>query len=210
MHNVNTRLPIFPLPVFILPGGVTRLRIFEPRYLKMVKIATKKQGFVIWLNSIESEGGEESNTKSTTSELQTVKSENPDMLWGSWVEIINFDQGDDGILEIDVKCKSLVEILSSDQDDDGLHFGMVSDILHWSQETDHRITDTLSQSLDEVFDNNTMLNKLYVDKATSNASWVVARWLELIPVDLAIKTSFVHSHNYEEAKCFVQSIIFNE
>ncbi len=34
MATVN--LPIFPLPVFLLPKGVTRLRIFEERYLKMV------------------------------------------------------------------------------------------------------------------------------------------------------------------------------
>ncbi|MDO6508249.1 LON peptidase substrate-binding domain-containing protein [Colwellia sp. 4_MG-2023] len=210
MNNVNTRLPIFPLPVFILPGGITRLRIFEPRYLKMVKIATQEQGFVIWLNSIESEDSDSINTKAENPDLKTIESEEPDTLWGSWVEIINFDQGDDGILEIDVQCKSLVEILSSDKDEDDLHFGEVSDISHWSQETDQDTTDILSQSLDEVFDSNTMLNKLYVEKATHNANWVVARWLELIPVDLAIKTSFVHSHSYEEAKGFVQSIIFNE
>jgi Lon protease-like protein len=210
MQNVNTRLPIFPLPVFILPGGITRLRIFEPRYLKMVKIATQEQGFVIWLNSIESEDSDSINTKAENPDLKTIESEEPDTLWGSWVEIINFDQGDDGILEIDVQCKSLVEILSSDKDEDDLHFGEVSDISHWSQETDQDTTDILSQSLDEVFDNNTILNKLYVDKATNNANWVVARWLELIPVDLDIKTSFVHSHNYKEAKHFVQSIIFNE
>ncbi|MBU2925886.1 LON peptidase substrate-binding domain-containing protein [Colwellia sp. 1_MG-2023] len=210
MQKVKTRLPIFPLPVFILPGGITRLRIFEPRYLKMVKIATQEQGFVIWLNSIESEDSDAINTKAENPDLKTMEPKEPDTLWGSWVEIINFDQGDDGILEIDVQCKSLVNILSSDQDEDDLHFGVVSERSHWSQEIEQSTTDTLSQSLDNVFDSNTMLNKLYVEKATHNANWVVARWLELIPVDLAIKTSFVHSHSYEEAKGFVQSIIFNE
>lgn len=202
MQNVNTKLPVFPLPVFILPGGITRLRIFEPRYLKMVKIATQAQpqGFVIWLN----------NTEIVATEPEEIDVKTSHSLWGSWVDIINFDQGDDGILEIDVKCKSLVEILSIHKDENHLHFGDVSEISHWSQEESQRTTDVLSQSLNAVFDNNIALKKLYADTATSHANWVVARWLELIPVDLDVKTAFVHSQSYEEAKNFVQSIIFKE
>jgi Lon protease-like protein len=195
MQNVNTKLPIFPLPVFILPGGITRLRIFEPRYLKMVKIATQEKGFVIWLNSGKS---------------KDIKSENLDILWGSWVEIINFDQGEDGILEIDVKCKSLVEILSTEKDNDNLNFGVVSEISHWSQQIEESADNNLSESLVEVFNNNKLLDKLYVDKATNNTHWVVARWLELIPVDLDVKTSFFDGYNFEEAESFVSSIIYRE
>ena len=72
MNTLN--LPIFPLPVFLLPNGITRLRIFEPKYLKMIKIATKGQGFVIT-----------PNYKETNSS---------DVIWGSQVEVINFDQGE--------------------------------------------------------------------------------------------------------------------
>jgi len=49
MKKITVTLPIFPLPVFLLPGGVTKLRIFEPRYLKMVSTASSGQGFVAWL-----------------------------------------------------------------------------------------------------------------------------------------------------------------
>ncbi|MGS0730761.1 LON peptidase substrate-binding domain-containing protein, partial [Shewanella sp. 0m-11] len=31
------KLPLFPLQICILPGGFTQLRIFEPRYLRLVK-----------------------------------------------------------------------------------------------------------------------------------------------------------------------------
>ena len=41
MNNHNIELPLFPLSIFLLPGGITRLRIFEPRYLKMVAIASR-------------------------------------------------------------------------------------------------------------------------------------------------------------------------
>jgi Lon protease-like protein len=109
MNKIN--LPIFPLPVFLLPNGITRLRIFEPRDLKMVKIATKEQGFVITPNYNDTN--------------------NSNFVWGTWVEIINFHQGDNGILEIDVKSNYLVEISSLDKEKDNLLFGDISIIEHW-------------------------------------------------------------------------------
>ena len=53
------------------------------RYLKMIKIAAKGEGFIICLNHQDLESS-------------LIK-------WGSWVEIVNFYQGEDGVLEIDVK-----------------------------------------------------------------------------------------------------------
>lgn len=187
MNNEPLTLPIFPLPVFILPGGIIRLRIFEPRYLKMIKIATQGEGFVIWLNP------------------QT--SEKPMIKWGSWVEVVNFDQGKDGVLEIDVKCKALVDIQSVKKDLDNLHFGVVRETAHWSQNSDEYSVSELGNSLEEVFVNDKMLNELYADKYSQNTNWVVARWLEILPVKVAVKSDFVVVHNYEEAKTFVQSII---
>jgi Lon protease-like protein len=180
-------LPIFPLSVFLLPEGMTKLRIFEPRYLKMVSIALKGQGFIIWANS-------KNNLLSN-------------LVWGSWVEIINFDQGADGVLEIDVKCKSLVEIDAVELDSDNLNFGNIKQIKHWSQtNTDISITE-ISKSLEDVFANNANLNDLYPQKSINNPEWVIARWLELLPVDLETKASFVEEHNFQEAKKFVQSVL---
>lgn len=187
MIDTNLKLPIFPLPVFLLPNGITRLRIFEPRYLKMVKIATQGKGFVIWLSSKDSE--------------------KPIIEWGSWVEVVNFDQGKDGVLEIDVKCKALVEIQSIEKDSDNLHFGTVCETFHWSQSADDNSISELGESLEEVLVNDNMLSELYPDRHSRNANWVVARWLEILPVNLAIKSAFVDVHNYDEAKHFVQSII---
>lgn len=189
MNDSNLILPIFPLPVFMLPGGISRLRIFEPRYLKMIKIATKAQGFVIWSN----------HQVSNSSSFE----------WGSWVDIINFDQGDDGILEIDVKCKSLVEIPVIKKNADNLHFGEIKKISHWSQNLSEPdpVMDELTIGIEEVFENNATLKMLYVEKPTDNISWVIARWLELLPVDLSIKSSFVAQYGFIEAKGFVESII---
>ncbi|MBU2872115.1 LON peptidase substrate-binding domain-containing protein [Colwellia sp. E2M01] len=195
MNTVETKLPIFPLPVFLLPEGITRLRIFEQRYLKMVKLASQGQGFVIWLT--------------------TQDSEKPLIKWGSWVEIINFDQGADGVLEIDVKCKSLVEILSLDKDADNLHFGKVSKIPHWSQHNNiiteatkqSSLHKNLLESLHAVLAQEQHLSQLYTDENKQDTPWVIARWLELLPVNLSVKSRFVAIHSFEDAKHFVESII---
>jgi len=187
MNHAPLTLPIFPLPVFILPEGITRLRIFEPRYLKMVKIATQGEGFILWL-SIQG----------------AVK---PMIEWGSWVEVVNFDQGKDGVLEIDVKCKALVNIQSIEKDLDDLHFGTVCETFHWSQGVDDNPATELSDSLEEVLENNNMFSALYPDRYSQSPNWVVARWLEILPVNLDVKSAFVDVHSYDEAKHFVQSII---
>jgi Lon protease-like protein len=187
MNTNNISLPIFPLPIFLLPEGVTKLRIFEPRYLKMISIASKGGGFVIWSKS--------------------AKNSLPDSLWGSWVEIINFDQGQDGILEIDVKCKSLVELSVIETDSDNLYFGDIKEIKHWSQTDIDSSVVELSTSLADVFDNNPSLSELYPHKAIDRPSWVIARWLELLPINIDVKTTFIVEHNFQAAKELVQSVI---
>tara|TARA_B110000238_G_C16069174_1_gene414123 strand:+ start:92 stop:664 length:573 start_codon:yes stop_codon:yes gene_type:complete len=190
MKTELIHLPIFPLPVFLLPKGITRLRIFEPRYLKMVSVAVKGQGFVICLKSKE--------------EQLTNK------MWGSWVEIINFDQGKDGILEVDVKCKSLVELQSVTKSADDLYYSSVTHLNHWSTtliEADSSI-DKLSKSLLDVFEKNNMLMELYPEIPSNNAAWIVARWLELLPIVHTSKNNMVNKYNFEQAKDFVHTIIY--
>ncbi len=193
--NLNSNLPIFPLPVFLLPGGITRLRIFEQRYLKMIQIASKGSGFVIV------------STKTHVDKESTVTTQ--DNEWGSWVDIVNFDQGDDGVLEVDVKCKNLVELLSIDKDEDNLHFSDVKITPHWS----HVDTDTeniaLFYSLVSVFEQSPLLECLYKNDMTANTHWVIARWLEILPVSLEVKTLLSKSDSFQTAQDFVHSIVFS-
>jgi len=190
MNTQSIHLPIFPLPVFLLPEGITRLRIFEARYLKMVSVAAQGQGFVICLKSKE--------------EQLTNK------MWGSWVDIINFDQGKDGILEVDVKCKSLVELQSVTKSADDLYYSSVTHLEHWSTtliETDPSI-DKLSKSLSDVFEKNNMLMELYPKIPQENGAWIVARWLELLPIVHTSKNNMVNKYDFEQAKDFVNTIIY--
>ena len=191
MSTQQLNLPVFPLNVFLLPEGIARLRIFEARYLKMVKLATKNQGFVICVNNPTAQSNSQSDGN----------------VWGSWVDIINFDQGKDGVLEIDVKCKSLVNITDITTDADKLHFGNVTPFEHWPTAQAALSISELSASLSHVIKNNNMLSELYPDVQINNPNWVVARWLELLPIDHEAKNLFIDKHSFAQAKDLVQSII---
>ncbi|MBA6390992.1 LON peptidase substrate-binding domain-containing protein [Colwellia sp. BRX10-3] len=183
-------LPIFPLPIFLLPQGVTRLRIFEARYLKMVSLAMKNRGFVVFSHDKD-------------------EKVNP-MAVGSWVEIINFDQGEDGILLIDVRCKCLVDIKAITQDSDKLHHGDVTSKNHWPEVSLDKATDKLAKSLRKLFNENNELSSLYPKQYLEQGDWVVARWLELLPVKLAEKTLFVNENSFSQAKQLLQRIILSD
>jgi len=188
MLTIN--LPIFPLPIFLLPGGVTQLRIFEARYLRMVSVAMKNNGFVILPYDQDED-------------IIAVQT-------GSWVEIINFDQSDDGLLLIDVRCKDLVDINTLTQDKDKLHHADVCVKAHWSDIALDESTDKLTKSLNKLFDENTELSHLYPVKELAQGNWVVARWLELLPVELDEKRLFFEPDSFNQAKQLVQSIILPE
>lgn len=190
IHMATSNVPIFPLPVFLLPEGLTRLRIFEARYLKMVALATKNDGFVI---------------------LPKDQNENTNRaLIGSWVDITNFDQSDDGLLLIDVRCRCLVEITSMTQDDNKLHHGNVIEKAHWPDISHDKTTSMLAQSLNKLFGENDELNQLYPKQHFEQGDWVVARWLEILPVHLNEKILFVDKNSFGQAKQFLESIILSE
>jgi hypothetical protein len=61
--------------------------------------------------------------------------------------------------------------------------------------------------LKDLFSHHQLLDELYQNKAFDQANWVVARWLELIPLEANIKRSFVEKGSYTSAKDFVRSIL---
>ena len=184
-------LPVFTLPIFLLPEGHTRIRVFEPRYLKLVRIASQNQGFVIY-NSDK---------------------HNEDV--GSLVDIINFEQGDDGVLIIDVHCRSLVSLKEFSKDEENLTFATASEIEHWqSLNLDHlnkdAESDELFQALKSIFDKNDLLKQIYKGELKHDPKWVVARWIEILPVQFEDKRSFFNSDSFNKAKSFVYSIVVKQ
>lgn len=180
-------IPIFPLSIYLLPGGVTRLRIFEQRYLSMIKNANETHGFVI----------------------SHYQKESPNHIseWGSWVDIINFELGDDNVLIIDVKCKGLVNIKQSESSYNQLLWGEVEYMPHWAEDTPELIDNDLSVALKDVFDSNPDLAEVYQGEFNDDLAWVCARWMELLPLAFKSKDAFAQEYNLKQVVEFLTSIL---
>ena len=85
-----TEIPLFPLPLVLLPGGKLDLQIFEVRYLDMVKDCMRNDsGFGI----VMIREGEQV--------LRDNEQQLPDIAhYGTWCRIVDFDQQPNGLLSI--------------------------------------------------------------------------------------------------------------
>ena len=105
-------LPIFPLPLVLNPGGELRLRIFEPRYLDMVRDCARSQtGFGICC-VLPTPGSDQRGISST----------------GCEARIIDFDTLPDGLLGIEVIGLERFSIETLNARDDCLSIAVVDDI----------------------------------------------------------------------------------
>ena len=104
------KIAVFPLPLVLFPEGFLPLRIFEARYLDMVAECLKnKQKFAIIPINIE--GQMESNITATTA------------------EIIGWDHGDSGTLNIMVKGVSKVNVTELWTEENGLGSAKIKTVL---------------------------------------------------------------------------------
>ncbi|MBQ4798854.1 LON peptidase substrate-binding domain-containing protein [Pseudoalteromonas sp. MMG006] len=186
---------IFPLPIFILPQGYTRLRIFEPRYLNMVKTALESDtGFV----------------------LCTFEHDTPFNIsaQGCLVDIIDFDQDDSGMLLIDVIASKSVQIDDVYQDDQELRHGLISNCStpYWYNDsfTDIGEHEKLQVTLQNIFLTNPELSELYKQTHFNELTWVVARWLELLPISIEKKQQLAFETNFDNLLSFLHTVINNE
>ena len=101
----------------------------------------------------------------------------------------------------------MVTVNAINIDEDNLSYADVSSVSHWPLTNHDDITTALSLSLTKVFEQNKELRDLYQNNVSENANWVIARWLELLPVELRIKDSLTASNSLEQAKELIHSII---
>ena len=180
------QLPVFPLPVFLLPEGVTRLRIFEPRYKKLVSIATRESGFALTVYKPDAE-------------FEVSQ-------WAAWVDIIDFFD-DGGMLHIDVRTKSLVKMSGLNYDEDNLRFAHCEPISHWPQMPANDYHTALADKLEEIFSLNSDIKNLYTQPQFDNPNWVCARYLELLPLSMEQKEVFVDPYSFDKAQNFLHTIM---
>lgn len=161
---------MFPLPIFVLPGGIQRLRIFETKYLSMMAKLEQTQGFVIGIYQKQ--------------KAYLVPE------WGTLVQIIDFDLGDDGVLNIDVMASEMQKLTSFEYQSDGLLTANATPFSHWASDKGmpndqpEREHHALALVLKSLFITNEELSNLYKTHHFSYPKWVAARLFELIPLGL--------------------------
>jgi Lon protease-like protein len=108
-----TELPLFPLRTVLFPGGDLRLRIFEPRYLDMVRQCSRTDsGFGICLIL----DGEEAGTPAVP------------VAFGTRARIVDFYSEQDGLLGLQVRGADRFHVRRSRVRDNGLIVGTIETI----------------------------------------------------------------------------------
>lgn len=164
-------IPLFPLNTVLFPGGRLALRIFEPRYVDMVRRCMRESsGFGVVLIREGVEAGGPAQTFDV----------------GTLARIIDFDQLEQGLLGITAVGGRRFHVVGRQVQRDGLNTGTVE----WmaEQEASAALADftpyahLLEHLLPEIGD-------LYKGVAPrfDDAAWVVARLLEMLPLPLADK-----------------------
>lgn len=184
-------LPLFPLSAHVLPQGRMALRIFEPRYVRMVKDACAAQtGFGICMLNANGD-------KTRNEHIHSV---------GTLVKVIDFDLLSDGLLGITVEGEKCFSIQHIDTEHDGLRLGQCTLLPAWQvqPQTDASL---IRQRLVDIFEKYPEIQALYPSPSFDNPIWVIYRWLELLPVSAEQKQHFIQQSDYVKTIDFLTQLV---
>lgn len=177
----NQVLPVFPLQRVVFPDSVLRLQIFEQRYLDMIaRQLSNNQGFVTCLIKKGNETGIPATPFSC----------------GTYVEIVDFDQREDGILLITCLGKQRVTINSTSTLPDNLISGNVSFLENLPQEL-------IGEQQHELINLLTDLGKhpqveiLEAPERWQHMDFIVERLTEFLPVSEPQKQAILEESQLE-------------
>jgi Lon protease-like protein len=175
-------IPLFPLNTVLFPGGVLPLRIFEPRYLDMVSECLKTDsgiGVVLIRN------GREVGELADTYEVGTL------------THIRYWHKRQDGLLGVTLQGEQRFRILSTDIRPNQL---LVAEVELLPEppfipvtEAHQQLVDILKQIINQLEPPYTTLTPSY-----ENASWVSARLVELLPINMSDKQKLLMTENAEQ------------
>ena len=172
MNNYKN-IPIFPLKSIILPGGQFPLRIFERRYLDMIRDSLKNNsGFVIAL------------TKQDADYISSVHD------YACYVEIVDWSQLDGGLLGITVEGKKIVTLSNCELNERNLLIGHAKEI---ESSVDHLIPakyQILSRFYRKIYPE--IKAYIFHHKSKYNdANWIGFRLIECLPIKICDKADLI-------------------
>ena len=164
-------LALFPLNTVLFPGGPLSLRIFEPRYLDMVRRCLKERGgFGVVLILEGAEAGVVGRVAHT----------------GTSARIVDFDTLPDGLLGIVCMGERRFRVLRRWQQPDGLNLAQVD----WlPDEAPQAVPEELAHLAELLLEVLPRLGGVYmhVEARYQDAGWVGNRWAEILPLTSAEK-----------------------
>ena len=162
-------MPLFPLASVLFPGGRLQLRIFEPRYLDLVRECTRHgTGFGVCLTLQGQEVGEPAVPAAI----------------GTIARISDFHRDDDGLLGIVAEGGARFRVARSRVRSDGLLRG---DVEVWPDEPEQPVPvefALLQTILERLIETMAPHWRDAPRSAYDDASWLGFRLAELLPLDV--------------------------
>ncbi|HVC01018.1 MAG TPA: LON peptidase substrate-binding domain-containing protein [Steroidobacteraceae bacterium] len=163
-------IPLFPLNAVLFPGGPLGLRIFETRYIDMVRRCLREsRGFGVVLIRSGREAG--------PAEFADI---------GTYAKIVDFHQLADGLLGLSCVGERRLRILARARQADGLNLGEVEWLAPDPQvelpQRHAQLADLLRTVLPQLGD-----AYAGIDLHLADAAWVGYRLAEILPLDPADK-----------------------
>ena len=190
------QLPIFPLQTVLFPKGKLPLRIFERRYIDMIKNCMQTdQGFGIVLIS----DGQEVRPAKTSLGPSICEV-------GTIAKIIDFDQIEGGLLGILVEGGDKFSIRSSWEAPDHLLIGKVEILDEGLGQQIRDGDDHLVQILHELV-KHPMIEKLGLEIDFSDTKEVGFRLAELLPIAPKIKQSLLQLSDADQRLAEIKKLL---
>ena len=176
---MSTTLPLFPLNTVVFPGGQLPLRIFEQRYLEMIKqaIAGNTPFGICAIRE-----GSETGTPAVPYSV------------GTRVHVTDWDMPQNGILHVDTLAQARFVIRSTQVEPSGLLVGTVEDV---SNEPDIAIPADLELTVE-------ILRHIVGEYGDAhfpaphdfgNAVWVGYRLSEVLPLKLSTRQNLLEMND---------------
>lgn len=184
--NKKQDIPLFPLRVVLFPGGRVDLQIFEQRYIDLVRSCLKSStGFGICLLK----QGEEVIRPGSQQTIHRT---------GTYAEIVDWDQLDNGLLGITVEGRTKFSIEDCYEGENGLLRGQVSfSELDSVGKEEIPLSDEFT-ALAELLENLKKHPLIEQKQLTINQNnlWDLGwRLSELIPIDIGVRQQLLEIDN---------------
>jgi hypothetical protein len=163
---MSEEIPLFPLNTVLFPGGPLPLRIFEARYLDLVKRCLREDsGFGVVLIREGVEAGGPAQTFDV----------------GTYARIVDFSQQPDGLLGIRALGQARFRILERRRASDGLN---LADVEWLPPDLPQPLPEEFAELGPAIDSALTQLGEPYLDieRRPGDAAWVAGRLAEILPL----------------------------